>query len=122
MAPLNGIVLSKKDFDVKNKKITNNNNKPGMILIHATWCGHCVRFHDTWNDIAKSIGKDFSCMSIESEQIDDNLTKMLNFKGFPTIKFVDQRGNIISQYDKQRDKETLLKTICEVYHHCVKRH
>uniref|UniRef100_A0A6C0E0S2 Thioredoxin domain-containing protein n=1 Tax=viral metagenome TaxID=1070528 RepID=A0A6C0E0S2_9ZZZZ len=102
-----------------------NNNKPGMLLIMANWCGHCQRFKPTYNEICKQIGKDFICTSIEHAQLEKSsrLTQALNFSGYPTIKFFDKSGRIISEYkSNDRSKVALLAHICDVYHHCVTRH
>jgi thiol-disulfide isomerase/thioredoxin len=98
--------------------------KPGMLLIWAEWCGHCQRFKPAFNDIAQSIGHSFPAVSIEDTQIGKNmkLGKALNFKGYPTIKFFDQYGRIIGDYNGDRSKSAMLAHICDVYHHCVTHH
>lgn len=126
MTNIKGIVLNEKHFSEKLNGVYINVNKvnknPGMLLIHATWCGHCVRFLPTFNELSDYVGKDFTCASIESEEITDNLKNMLDFRGFPTIKFFDQTGRIIGDYNGNRDKDDILKHICNVYHHCFYNH
>jgi thiol-disulfide isomerase/thioredoxin len=97
---------------------------PGLLLIYANWCGHCQRFKPTFNDLCRQLGKDFPCTSIEdSDMDDDNLKSALNFRGYPTIKFFDQSGKIIGDYNSgDRSKEALLNHICDLYHHCIKYH
>jgi thiol-disulfide isomerase/thioredoxin len=103
-------------------KITKGN--PGMLLIHANWCGHCQRFKPTFNELCKQLGNDFPCTSIEDSNLeDDSLKKALNFQGYPTIKFFDQNGKIIGDYNKgDRSKRALLDHICDLYHHCITYH
>ena len=132
MSQLNpkGVILKASDFQIAEGRVYINsrkiNNKPGMLLIFANWCGHCHRFMGTFNDISDSIGKNFVCTSIESEQLNgnENLSSALNFRYFPTIKFFDQHGSIISDYpeDMKREKKDVLNYICKVYHHCVSKH
>ena len=50
------------------------------------------------------------------------LSKSLQVQGFPTIKFFDQNGKIIGNYNKNRDKQTIIEHICKVYHHCINYH
>lgn len=97
---------------------------PGLLLIYANWCGHCQRFKPTFNDLCRQLGKDFPCTSIEDADMDDdNLKSALNFRGYPTIKFFDQSGKIIGDYNSgDRSKEALLNHICDLYHHCIKYH
>ena len=122
MTNIKGVILKEKDFSNNLNGLYINVNKinknPGMLLIHATWCGHCVRFLPTFNELCDHVGKDFTCTSIESEEITDGLRDKLDFKGFPTIKFFDQTGKIIGNYSGNRGKDDLLNHICNVYHHC----
>ena len=123
MTGINGRILTKGNFRVNNDGVyVNNINTPGMLLIHASWCGHCVRFKPTFNELCDDLGSDFICSSIESEEITNDLRTALNFKGFPTIKFFDQNGKIIGEYSGSRNKESILEYICDVYHHCYKYH
>ena len=123
---MEGIKLSQNDFAIKKDGlyITKNLKSPGMLLIFANWCGHCQRFKPTFNQLCQQLGSDFPCTSIEDANLDDDdLKKSLNFKGYPTIKFFDQSGKIISEYQSgDRSKESLLNHICDVYHHCIKYH
>jgi thiol-disulfide isomerase/thioredoxin len=109
-----------------NKKITNG--EPGILLIHASWCGHCKRFTPTYQGISQKLNKNrlaFPCVAIESEELKkDNgqLSKALSIEGYPTIKFFDQNGKIIGDYNGGRDEKEILNNICDVYHHCVAKH
>ena len=77
MTNIKGVILKEKDFSNNLNGLYINVNKinknPGMLLIHATWCGHCVRFLPTFNELCDHVGKDFTCTSIESEEITDGL-------------------------------------------------
>jgi thiol-disulfide isomerase/thioredoxin len=123
MSQLSGKILKTRDFAIKGSDVYINkcDGKPGMLLIHAKWCHHCVKFISTFNEIADTIGKDFCCASIESEQLNDKLSNVLKIQGFPTIKFFDQKGKIIGEYNKERNKQTILTEICKVYHHCISK-
>lgn len=120
-----GIILKASDFKVQGRNVYINknkiNNNIGLLLIHATWCGHCKQFMSTFNEINADIGSKFACASIESEQLKGQniLTSALNFQGYPTICFFDKDGLIIGQYNGNRDKRSMLDMICKVYHRCV---
>lgn len=124
MVQLSGKILKASDFTIQGLNVYVNkcDSNPGMLLIHGFFCGHCTRFAPTFNEITDSIGKDFCCASIESEELNDQLSSALKFQGFPTIKFFDQTGKIIGDYNKERNKETVLNEICQVYHHCITKH
>lgn len=120
--------LMSNDFSIKNSKLYVNNNKmgnkPGMLLIWAEWCPHCHSFLPTFKELSKKLGKDFVCASIEHGQFKDNrsLSSSLDFKYFPTLKFFDQSGMIMKTYDGERNMSSILKEICQVYHHCIMYH
>ena len=121
------VSLSSKDFKVQQGGlyVTSPQTKgtPGMLLIWADWCPHCHSFLPTYNQICKQLGKDFKCASIENKSFKESaeLTKSLDFKYFPTIKFFDQHGKIIHTYSGDRSASDVLSHICKVYHHCVMR-
>jgi thiol-disulfide isomerase/thioredoxin len=120
-----GVILKASDFAVRGQTVTVNPRKtggvPGMLLIWGNFCIHCHRFLPTFNEIADNIGNGYVCASIESAELNgnDNLMKALNFDGYPTILFFDKSGQIIGKYEGNREKSSVLSTICKVYHHCV---
>ena len=122
-----GKQLKSIDFNVNNNGVYVNsrktNGKAGLLLIYADWCGHCQRFKPTFTEIASILGNDFPCTSIEDSELNgDKLRTALDFKGYPTIKFFDQSGKIIGEYQGDRSKGDLLKQVCKTYHHCVRYH
>lgn len=128
MSKPSGVILKASDFKVQSQKVFINKNKtnsvPGMLLIWGDFCSHCHRFIPTFNELSDSLGDDYCCASIESEELkgQDTLTSALNFQGFPTICFFDQNGMIMGQYEGAREKGAILDTICKVYHHCASYH
>jgi len=125
---LRGIKLESKDFILKSDEVYINTNitkkNPGMLFVYANWCGHCQRFKSTFNELQQQLGSDFPLVSLEDIELNKNtiLSKSLQVQGFPTIKFFDQNGKIIGNYNKNRDKQTILEHICKVYHHCINYH
>ena len=101
---IKGIHLSRNDFIiVGNTAVLKTNvtkSLPGMLLIYADWCGHCTRFKPVFNKLCSAVGRDFVCASIENEKLEQSpkLSSALNFSGFPTIKFFDDKGNIVGDY------------------------
>ncbi len=117
-----------KNFQVVGDKVFLDINvskrKPGLLLIHADWCGHCRRFQPIFDELHTQLGNDFPLLSIEDSDLKQNqeLIGALDFRGYPTIKFFDQNGKIMGDYTGDRTKSALVKHICQVFHHCIKFH
>lgn len=92
---------------------------PGILVIHASWCGHCVRLMPTYKDLTSMVhGPQFNCFAIENEQLgkDPGLAKALGVQYFPTIKFFDAQGRVTKTYDGGREIQNLLDAVCDHYH------
>ncbi len=117
------IHLTSKDFILKNGNVyINNTSTPGILLIHANWCHHCVEFKKTYDELAKKLGNQFVCVAIENDEIQkkEGLSNALDFRYFPTLKFFDKNGKIIETYpDQPRTLSNLLNYICKFFHACV---
>lgn len=103
-------------------RLKNTTGEPGMLLIHADWCGHCQTFKPIYaklDSILNGNGTSFPLFMIEDKNITKNVAVALNFRGYPTLKFVDQHGAMIQDYQGSRDVQSLLDTICKVYHKCM---
>lgn len=118
---LKGIHLKESDFIIKNGKAIVPSNHPGMLLIYADYCPHCHVFIPTFNKIQTIVGDKFPMMSIEHSLISSSLNKALDFSGYPTIKFFDQQGNLIKDYNGERTEADILMYICKIYNFCVNR-
>lgn len=119
--------LTHKDFELGRKvQIVKRGmrGQPGILLVWAEWCGHCIRFKPDFERLSKILGKDFRCAMLESKQLEASpqLNARLKVEGFPTLKFFDQEGSIIADYPARapRDIDTMLKYICDVYHKCAR--
>lgn len=118
-----GIHFTPRNFIIVGDKAVVKTQIPGMLLIYADWCGHCVRFKPVFNRLCDTLGNDFACTSIESEKLKHapKLSAALNFSGFPTIKFFDSKGNIIGEYPQNEPKDInkILKYIQYVKNHSL---
>jgi thiol-disulfide isomerase/thioredoxin len=103
-------------------KLHKESRNPGMLLIYANWCPHCVRFKPVFEDICMKVNKGFDCFMIEHSELENatQLTKALDFDGYPTLKFMNKNGIIIDTYpsNKERTASDILLHICKVYHYC----
>ncbi len=117
--------LSINNFSVKNGAVyLNGVRSPGMLLIHAKWCPHCTRFIPVFNKLRNKLQGKFMALAIEDGELKKNLQvgKALDFQGYPTLKFFDQNGKIIGEYNGDRTEGDILSHVCKVYHHCVAYH
>lgn len=99
--------------------------EPGIILFWGDFCHFCHDFIPIFQQLNKKLNNQsilFPCIAIESGELNKNnkISETLNIQGFPTIKFFDQTGKIIDDYNGSRDIDSLLNRICKVYHHCIK--
>lgn len=88
--------------------------KPFVILVYATWCGHCKMMRDDWDDAASSAKGNHNIVEIESNIYDhlvnnhasEPFAELLskNVSGFPTILKVDKKNttNVSDQRSKQQ--------------------
>ena len=121
------INLKNSDFYVHNDKIhIKRMHGPGILLIWSNSCPHCHTFiKNVYNDLTKQLGDSFKCTAIENSELQNtNLSYALDFEYFPTLKFFDQNGQIVSTYpkNKPRSKSDILTYICNVYDHCMAYH
>lgn len=93
------LVLS--DFEYNNKKlfIKNDyfNEKKGLIIFYAPWCGPCKKISNLLIDLALSNINIFNFGAVNSENIKDRndyLCLYANIKKFPTIKYIKENGEL----------------------------
>ena len=111
--------LSAANFTTVGQRLRVKSKGPAMLMIHAEWCGHCKRFLPLYKKMAARLGSAFPLYGIEDKNINKDLGQALNFRGYPTIKFIDADGYITGEYSGERTETALLAKICEVYHKCV---
>ena len=98
---------------IKDNVFIETNGKKAILLIHALWCGHCIKFHNVYEELNKKLndnGVNTPCLAIESEELNKNqeLSKALNFQGFPTIKSIGADGKVLGDYTGERNIKDLL--------------
>jgi thiol-disulfide isomerase/thioredoxin len=115
--------LKKADLILSGDKILiKGSTKPGILLVWASWCGHCSRFKPVYNELDQKLNGGFTVLALEDTQIENaSISNALGVQGFPTIKFVDGSGRITADYNGDRSMPDLLDHICKFYHHCVAR-
>jgi thioredoxin-like negative regulator of GroEL len=99
---------------------TSHSKKPIVLLLHASWCGHCQHLMPEWERMENEIhsptdplhGK-VEIVKIESEEMDTKLPKYkamthkknIPMEGYPTIALI-HGGNVVT-YGGERSAENI---------------
>ena len=110
--------LKIKDFKLKDGKyiIKKINDKPGLLLIYAPWCGYSKLILPEWDDFKKKYSKKYYIASLNVEEKNSGnklISKKLGITGYPTIKYVNKDGIVGVNYDGERDIESFTKYLAE---------
>ena len=115
--------------EVKQKKPSHNKTakvshekKPVVLLLHASWCGHCQRLMPEWEKMESEIRSSplndkVEIVKIESENMESELPKYkamtlrktIPMEGYPTIAMI-RGGNVIT-YGGERTAGNIKKWI-----------
>ena len=83
------------------------NEKPGLVLFHANWCGHCKKLMPDWNKLQAQYPDHVT--SVEADA-NPELVEKHGVQGFPTIKYLksglNNAGDAV-EYEGERTKEGL---------------
>lgn len=122
--------IFKRDIEGENREIiesiesTNNlpkqNDKPVIILLHATWCGHCDALKPEWSAMKDEINKELRdkiiIEEIEDNEMDHKMPiirksylngKKIDFAGYPTVGSI--RNSKFEQYGGARKADSLIE-------------
>jgi thiol-disulfide isomerase/thioredoxin len=122
--------IFKRDIEGENREIiesiesTNNlpkqNDKPVIILLHATWCGHCDALKPEWSAMKDEINKELRdkiiIEEIEDSEMDHKMPiirksylngKKIDFAGYPTVGSI--RNSKFEQYGGARTADSLIE-------------
>jgi thiol-disulfide isomerase/thioredoxin len=91
----------------------------GILLVKATWCGHCTRFLPDFKRLDSILGSNYKVAMIDDKNL-GNFKEILNIKGYPTLLFFDKEGKINNSFPDtmKRDINNILKYICSIQNHC----
>lgn len=113
-------IFQRKPESKKETKQTIVDKKPTVVvLLHATWCGHCQNLEPQWNEMKKNLDSyitdnNIIFEEIESANINEKLpqlsqqymnNKEIRYKGFPTIGSI--QDGVFEPYTNSRDSENL---------------
>ncbi len=106
--------LTKSDFieadSVSKFTVKGFEGKRGLVVFYAPWCGHCKNMVTDFKSIAGKANankKYYAAVNCEQQK---ELAEKVGVKSFPTIKIVDEKGNM-SDYNGGRSAEEMSKTL-----------
>lgn len=87
------------------------NQMGGMIVFKADWCGHCQRLLPELKKVNDITGLLYPIVLIDADK-SPKLAEKAGVKGFPTVKFINSKGYIQSDYKGGRTSSDILEVIC----------
>ena len=87
--------------------------KPLFLDISASWCGPCKMLKKntfTNEEVGEYFNTNFVNVAVDGEKGEGvDLARKYHIRGYPTLIFLDNNGEIISQLSGYRDPEGLIK-------------
>ena len=104
------IELKEEDFQAK---VLDNNSKPVVIEVWASWCHNCKTLDPIYNASAEELKDRADFFKLKA---DDNmdLTKSLKIMGVPTLLFY-KHGVLISKKPGVRSQKSITKILDPLY-------
>lgn len=88
-------------------------NKPIFLDIYASWCGPCRKLKSTTfasKDVGYLFNDSFINIALDGEKGDGpGIASQYQVRGYPTLLFLDPKGNIISREVGYQDRKDLLQ-------------
>ncbi len=87
-----------KDWDTALKS-AQSSKKMIMIDFYTDWCGWCKKLDaDVFQNVEfEKVSKDFLAVKLNAEKEGETLAKKFEVDGFPTIVFVDSKGDLVGK-------------------------
>ena len=70
-----------------------SDGRPIVVLVHATWCGHCKQMMPVFSELSKKHGSKIAMRTLESEKIKADPGEF-KVQGFPTM-FAIKDGQVV---------------------------
>eukprot|EP00184_Porphyridium_aerugineum_P007790 CAMPEP_0184692194 /NCGR_PEP_ID=MMETSP0313-20130426/775_1 /TAXON_ID=2792 /ORGANISM="Porphyridium aerugineum, Strain SAG 1380-2" /LENGTH=362 /DNA_ID=CAMNT_0027150007 /DNA_START=153 /DNA_END=1241 /DNA_ORIENTATION=+ len=86
--------------------------KSAVVMLKASWCGHCQRLEPEWELLGKAFekSKDIVIIKMDAEE-NPEVAKRYNVEGYPTLKFIPKGKSDPADAEDikvQRDAQSLL--------------
>ena len=102
-----------KDFTLKNGKYhLKNNNKKGLLVVYAPWCGYCQMLAPEWKKFYNKNKDKYTIRALNADNEkggNKQVASGLGVQGFPTIKLIESSGKIGNTFEGERNTENFEK-------------
>lgn len=73
-----------------------SSGRPGMVVIHASWCGACRRLGPLFaaSDEIAELSKQFVMINVQDKEYDDRASMKVDGAYVPRIYFTDKTGEV----------------------------
>jgi hypothetical protein len=102
--------------------------KQSFLFLYMDGCGPCNMAKESWKDISKHIKKDhLKNKNVCVAEINKNLFGQIQNigsdpMGFPTLRYINNNGKIIEEYESSRSPEAFAQWIESKLHKTVVHH
>ena len=85
-----------------------------LILFHATWCGHCIQFKSTWEELKNNHPKGIELGEVEHSEVNEYKYSKneKQIEGYPTLRLY-YKDKLLKEYDGERNFEAINKYLQE---------
>jgi len=95
-----------------------NDGKHVFVLIYMEGCGPCNATRPEWTKIENILGQPEQKIKYPDVVVADvdqivcnNIKHISDLSGFPTMRYISDRGNIVENYDNERSIDSFIKWI-----------
>ena len=95
-----------------------NDGKHVFVLIYMEGCGPCNATRPEWSKIKNILGQPQQKIKYPGVVIADvdqiacnNIKHISGLSGFPTMRYISDRGNVVENYDDDRSIDSFIKWI-----------
>jgi len=108
--------LYEKDFEFSlngKPRITDRRvkGKPGLVMFKTDWCGFCQRAKPEFKASSEMLGKSAFFATVDCDK-SKKLAEKMGIKGFPTIYFVNKKGELDGVFTGERSKFAFNQYMC----------
>jgi thiol-disulfide isomerase/thioredoxin len=110
-------IIELNQVDFQGTTVPKARDSGGLLIVKADWCGHCKRTLPELEKVADMTGSVFPIYKLDADKY-PSVVKRLGVEGFPTIFWIDRKGQVGDTYEGERSTAAFLKAVCNKTRHC----